>query len=128
MCRPRIQGINDLWILKAALGRLDKQAHLDTIKRAAQRASHRRRLQLRQGHHPARGWDSGKRCVRSPVRNFDFERSLGHFEWHFSLMKCPEFSRGTAGRDRCSGLFQPAAHTDNLRGRMSTIVLNTTLE
>jgi putative transposase len=31
----KIQGINDLWILKAALGRLDKQAHVDAHKRAA---------------------------------------------------------------------------------------------
>jgi transposase-like protein len=31
----KIQGIKDLWILKAALGRLDKQAHVDAHKRAA---------------------------------------------------------------------------------------------
>jgi putative transposase len=31
----KIQGIKDLWILKAALGRLDKQAHVDELKRAA---------------------------------------------------------------------------------------------
>jgi putative transposase len=31
----KIQGINDLWILKAALGRLDKQARVDALKRAA---------------------------------------------------------------------------------------------
>ena len=31
----KIQGIKDLWILKAALGRLDKQAHVDEAKLAA---------------------------------------------------------------------------------------------
>jgi transposase-like protein len=31
----KIQGIKELWILKAALGRLDKQAHVDEVKRAA---------------------------------------------------------------------------------------------
>lgn len=31
----KIQGIKELWILKAALGRLDKQAHVDAVKRAA---------------------------------------------------------------------------------------------
>jgi hypothetical protein len=31
----KIQGIKDLWILKAALGRLDKQAHVDAAKMAA---------------------------------------------------------------------------------------------
>ena len=31
----KIQGIKELWILKAALGRLDKQAHVDAHKQAA---------------------------------------------------------------------------------------------
>jgi putative transposase len=31
----RIQGVRDLWILKAALGRTDKQAHVDGAKLAA---------------------------------------------------------------------------------------------
>ena len=31
----KIQGIKDFWILKAALGRLDKQAHVDEAKLAA---------------------------------------------------------------------------------------------
>ena len=31
----KIQGIKELWILKTALGRLDKQAHVDAHKRAA---------------------------------------------------------------------------------------------
>jgi hypothetical protein len=49
-----IQGIKDLWILKAALGRTEKQAHVDEAKLAAQRAPDRRRLQLPAGHRPAR--------------------------------------------------------------------------
>jgi putative transposase len=31
----KIQGIKDLWILTAALGRADKQAHVDEVKLAA---------------------------------------------------------------------------------------------
>ena len=31
----KIQGVGDLWILKAALGRTEKQAHLDEAKMTA---------------------------------------------------------------------------------------------
>ena len=31
----KIQGVKDLWILKAASGRLDEQAHVDEAKSAA---------------------------------------------------------------------------------------------
>jgi hypothetical protein len=46
----KIQGIKDLWILKAALGRADKKAHVDEAKLATSRVPHRRRLQLPVGH------------------------------------------------------------------------------
>jgi hypothetical protein len=51
----KVQGIQHIRIFGATLGRPDRQAHahLDEPKLAAQRARHRRRLQLRVGHHRA---------------------------------------------------------------------------